>query len=280
MLQDFAVRQIPDFNGGDGWKEVTGVDDAIMPVQVDGAVYALLDPENDLNLELPSIDGFWANRNWRKRIAKFDRVTGKPLWAVGRRAPGRAMAGEMYNPFALSVSHGTVFAADVLGMVWTWTSDGLYLGRLLNDAEPDRPWDEYAVHVEVRGPVTLFTNATTGKLYLIVNDTGAHVYEVSLPTLQPLPATAVNVLAADANAARAWDPDGSIPMAGSVLGSAFSGTNLVISWHTNAGALSLQSAAAVTGIWANVSAARQTNGATISVVVPSSGARRFYRLIR
>jgi hypothetical protein len=280
MLQDLALRRMPSFEGGDGWKHVARVDDGCVPLEIDGASYSLIDPLCTIDLDLPSLDHFWADRNWRKRIAKFDRVTGKFLWAAGHRAPARANAGEMYNPFGLSFSHGTLFAADVLGMVWAWSKDGLYLGRLLHDAEPGRPWDEFAVHVEVQGPVTIFTNAATGKLYLIVNDTGAHVYEVTLPALEQLAPVSVALTPEAAAQARAWDPDEWIPVPGSMLSVTNSGPNVVVSWHTNAATFTLQSGAAVTGSWSTVSAARSTNGPTISVTVPHSSTRRFYRLIK
>ena len=280
MLQDLALRQMPSFNGGDDWKRVTRVNDEWIPLEVDGAVYSLLDPVTDIELNLPSLDHFWADRNWRKKIAKFDRDTGKFLWAVGRRAPARVIPGEMYNPYGISVSHETVFAADVLGMVWTWSTDGLYLGRLLRDAEPGRTWDEFAVHVEIQGPVTLFTNASTGKLYMIVNDTGAHVYEVTLPTLQSLAPVTVNITPQMTAAARPWDPDKSIPTAGSLLNARTSGTNLLISWHTNAASFVLQSASIATGAWTNVSATRTTNGDNVIATVPFSETGRFYRLFK
>ena len=185
----------------------------------------------------------------------------------------------MYNPFGISFAHDTIFVADVLGMVWLWSKDGLYLGRLLNDAEPGRPWDAYAMHAEIQGPVTLVTN-DAGQLLMIVNDTGAHVYEVTLPTLETLPATSVEVTPAMAAAALRWDPDGPIPVAGSILEMRTSTNNVLISWHTNAAALALQSALTVTGAWNNVTGARQTNAELFTVTIPRSAVRRFYRLTK
>jgi hypothetical protein len=251
-----------------------------VPLEINGATYSLIDPASTTTLDLPSLDHFWADRNWRKKIAKFERGTGKFLWAAGRRAPSRANAGEMYNPFGLSFSHDTLFAADVLGMVWAWSADGLYLGRLLHDAEPGRVWDEYAIHVEIQGPVTMFTNTASRKLYMVVNDTGAHVYEVTLPTLEQLPPLSVNLAPETAARARTWDPDASIPVAGSVLSAMNGGDDVTLSWHTNAGLFTLQSASTATGTWSAVTAPRVTNGATISVNVPRSSVRRFYRLMK
>jgi hypothetical protein len=128
--------------------------------------------------------------------------------------------------------------------------------------------------------VTLFTNATTGKLYMIVNDTGAHIYEVTLPTLQPFPPVSVDITPQMIAATRPWDPDKSIPVAGSLLNARTSGTDLLISWHTNAASLSLQSASIVTGTWTTVTATRQTNNDTVTVTLPPSGARQFYRLFK
>jgi hypothetical protein len=280
MLQDLTRRQMPSFTGGDGWKTVYRVGDETMPLGVDGAAYALIDPLTEETLTLPSLDGFWADRNWRKKIAKFDRVTGKFLWAVGRRAPDRAVNGEMYNPFGISVSHGTIFAADVLGMVWTWTTDGLYLGRLLHDAEPGRAWDEYAIHAEVQSAVTLVTNTATGKLYMILNDTGAHVYEVTLPNVQPLAPLPLDVTPEILANARPWDPDGPVPVPGSFLTVTNGGATVKVSWHTNAGSFVLQSGLNATGTWNTLLVPRQTNGETISVLLPKSSPQRFYRLLK
>src|SRR6185503_14656309 len=85
MLQDLALRQMPSFEGGDGWKHVKRVDDESVPLEMGGATYSLIDPVSEDTLDLPSLDHFWADRNWRKRIAKFERSTGKFLWAAGRR---------------------------------------------------------------------------------------------------------------------------------------------------------------------------------------------------
>lgn len=280
MLQDLATHQMPSFAGGDGSKIITRVEYDSVSVHDAGAAYALIDPQTDSTLHLPSLDHFWADRNWRKRIAKFDAATGKFLWAAGRRAPSRARPGEMYNPFGISASHNAIFAADVLGMVWVWSADGLYLGRLLNDAEPGRTWDEYAIHAEVNGPVMLYTNASTGKLYMIINDTGAHVYEVRLPAINTLPPSSVTLLPEMAGSSRKWDPDGRIPVAGSLLSVWQVGDALELSWHTNAAAMTLQFAAKYPGSWTNVTGIRQTNGERISVGIPLSvGQRSFFRLV-
>ena len=280
MLQDVAPRNMPKFEGGDGWKPVSRVNDEWVPIVDGNAEYTLVDPSTPVSLSLPSLDHFWADRNWRKRIVKFETSTGKFLWAAGRRAPARAINGEMYNPYGISVSHGAVFAADVLGMIWLWSTDGLYLGRLMHDAEPGRPWDEYAVHAELQGPVTLFTNQATAKLYMIVNDTGAHAYEVTLPSLQALSSPTVNLSAAMRAQARPWDPDGRIPIAGSMLTARRSGPNLLLSWHTNAASMSLQSAAVALGPWTTITPVRSTNGDTVTATLPAPVTRQFFRLIK
>src|SRR6185503_11492387 len=64
MLQDLALRQMPTFNGGDGWKTVQRVNDEWVPLEVDGATYSLIDPVTEIELDLPSLDHFWADRNW------------------------------------------------------------------------------------------------------------------------------------------------------------------------------------------------------------------------
>jgi hypothetical protein len=279
MLIDLPPRQVPNLEGADGWKNVTRIYDEWVPIEQNGAVYSLIDPSTDANLKLPSLDRFWADRNWRKRIAKFDRTTGKVLWTVGRRAPHRAVNGEMYNPFGISVSHGAIFAADVLGMIWTWSTDGLYLGRLLHDAEPGRLWDEFAIHAEIQGPATLFTNAATGKLYLIVNDTGSHIYEVKLPTINPLATNTVVLTAAQANLVARWDPDERPPIAGSRLLAQRGANALRLSWHTNAAAMTLQFTTNLNAAWTNVlDAAVSTNADRVEATVPVMPPRRFFRL--
>lgn len=279
MLQDLALRKMPSFEGADGWKRVRRINDVQVPVEDGDAVYSLIDPTPFTSLSLPSLDHFWADRNWRKRIAKFERSTGKFLWAAGHRAPHRARPGEMYNPYGITVSHNAIFVADVLGMIWTWSSDGLFLGRLSHDAEPGRTWDEYAIHVELQGPVTLFTNQATGKLYLIVNDAGAHIYELTLPSLEALPATSVSMTPEIASRVRARDPDLSAPLAGSALLVTHADTNVVISWHTNAGGLVLQSSAGIGPPWTTHSESRTTNGENVTVTLPRSSERRFFRLL-
>jgi hypothetical protein len=57
------------------------------------------------------------------------------------------------------------------------------------------------------------------------------------------------------------------------------GANVILSWHTNAGGLILQSSSTIPGTWSTVSALRVTNGETVSVTLPRSAARRFYRLL-
>jgi hypothetical protein len=278
MLQDRALRQMPTFEGGDGWKQVTRVNDEWAPMTVGDDSFTLLKPSTSAQLKLPSLDHFWADRNWRKRLAKFDATTGKFLWAAGRRAPARAWNGEMYNPFGVSVSHGTAFVADVLGMIWLWSNEGLYLGRLLHDAEPGRRWDEFAIHAEIQGPVTLFTNAATEKLYMVVNDTGAHIYEVTLPSLVNLPASAIELTPSAPQQVRAWDPDERPPVPGSQLSVRLEQTDVVISWHTNAASMTLQSSTAPTGTWVNATAPRFTNGDSVQVTVPLPSPRQYYRL--
>lgn len=280
MVQDLPMRRLPTFEGGDGWKRVKRINDESMPLEVNGAVYSLVDPASTTTLTLPSLDHFWADRNWRKRITKTDRATGKFQWAVGHRAPARALPGEFYNPFGISFSHDTLFVADVLGMVWTWSAEGLYLGRLLHDAEPGRPWDEYAVHVELQAPVTLYTNEWSGKLHMVVNDTGAHVYDVNLPALERLPAVGVTLISGDVAHARRWDPDMSVPAAGSWITISNFGPNIRLSWHTNAASFVVQSAPAIIGPWTTITASRVTNGAMVTATVPRTSTRRFYRVAR
>jgi len=277
MIQDLPARALPDLNGGAGGKLVRTIQESWTPLYTTNGHYSLLEPATSAPLDLPSIDHFWADRNWRKKIARFD-DSGRCLWAVGRRAPGRAKPGEMYNPFGISYRHDTLFVADVLAVVWVWSSDGLYLGRLYNDTNPGKVWNEYAIHVEVQGPVTLFTDPADGKLYSVVNDTGALVHEVLLPHLEKLPSVTIPVSPAQLVNARPWDPDSGVPVPGSLLTTARTNDSLVITWHTNALGMTLQGANSVTGPWTTVTAPRTIEGETVTVSLPRESSRSFYRL--
>jgi hypothetical protein len=277
MVQDLPARVLPDLNGGAGGKPVRAVQERWVPLYTTNGNYALLEPGTSAPLALPSIDHFWANRNWRKKIARFD-DSGRCLWAVGRRAPHRARAGEMYNPFGITYAQDTLFAADVLGVVWVWSSDGLYLGRLYNDTNPGKVWDEYAVQVEVQGPMTLFTDEAAQRLYGVINDTGALVHEVKLPALHKLPEMAIHVTAEQLAGVRPWDPDHGVPVAGSVLKTTVAGGSVTVSWHTNALGMNLQSAGSVTGTWTTVTAPKSIDGNSVRVSLPAGEAPAFYRL--
>jgi hypothetical protein len=277
MIQDLPARVLPDLNGGAGGKLIRTIQESWTPLYTTNGHYSLLEPATSAPLDLPSIDHFWADRNWRKKIARFD-DSGRCLWAVGRRAPGRAKPGEMYNPFGISYRHDTLFVADVLAVVWVWSSDGLYLGRLYNDTNPGKVWNEYAIHVEVQGPVTLFTDPADGKLYSVVNDTGALVHEVLLPHLEKLPSVTIPVSSEQLVNARPWDPDSGVPIPGSLLTTARTNDTLVITWHTNALGMTLQGANFVTGPWSTVTASRTIEGETVTVSLPPGSSRSFYRL--
>ncbi len=135
LLRETVRLQPPDFNGGDGTKKVGEVYMAV-PLETPDAFYTIAEPAPTKPLRLPGIDGegWWASRNWRKKLVRFDKQSGQPVWAVGRRATGRAERGQMYNPIMLAGSAGdSLLVADGLTVVWVWHKDGLYLGRLYND---------------------------------------------------------------------------------------------------------------------------------------------------
>ena len=118
----------------------------------DGSRYALLDPAAPAGLRLPGIDGegWWASRNWRKKLAAWN-ADGTLKWAAGRRAPGRAQPGQMYNPMHLSgIARDCLFVSDAMSMTWVWHKDGFYVGRLFHDAG-DSTMDENGIYVEMMG---------------------------------------------------------------------------------------------------------------------------------
>jgi hypothetical protein len=217
QMRDTVKWQLPDLTGGDGWKRVQMCNMALA-TQTESGAYALLEPEyaqksrgDGKPLVLPGIDGngWWASRNWRTKVARFD-AQGRCLWAVGRRAPGRASPGQMYHPCHLAgVAGGAVFVTDTLGPVWVWSQDGLYLGRLFHDYQSGIE-DDQVLYGETQA-TGVFTDPATGHIYSVANDTGAHIHRVILPTLTPLTAPAVRLTAALAAGITAWDPDGKIP---------------------------------------------------------------------
>ncbi|MBA3685551.1 MAG: hypothetical protein H0W72_09980, partial [Planctomycetes bacterium] len=83
--------RVPDLRGGDGTKQISSAW-ITAPIAAGDSWYTLIDVGCAQPLKLPGIDGdgWWAGRNWRKKIARWDRAPGRCLWAVGRRAPGVA----------------------------------------------------------------------------------------------------------------------------------------------------------------------------------------------
>jgi len=214
MVKMPYALEIPTFAGGDGVKQVRMIGLPV-PIEADDGLYAMISPEPAKDIELPGIDGagWWASRNWRDKLAKFDKQTGKLLWAVGRRAPGIAQPGEMYHPSAVSGKLGdAVFVADTLGPVWVWHEDGLYIAHLFKDHHAgDRgvPVDQ-----EMYGEIQetyVFKHPQTGKLYHIGAGTETRIHEITLPAIQRLAGATITLDDAQAKAAVAWDPDGVAP---------------------------------------------------------------------
>lgn len=208
-IEELPNLALPSFVGGDGRKTVRNI---WLPSQMtaDDATYAIAEPGCAQPQKLPGIDGdgWWAGRNWRKKICRFDDATGALRWAVGRRAPGVAERGQMYNPMALAgVAEHAVFAADAMGVVWAWDTDGLYLGRLCNGPE-DKKADQYSMYVEMMG-ANVYRHLD--RTWLEANDCGASLFEVSMPKRTPVVAGTVTVTAAQAAQAQPWDPDGVTP---------------------------------------------------------------------
>lgn len=199
---------IPSFLGGDGTK-TPGHVSVLGSVTKDGSRYALLDPGVPNGLRLPGIDGegWWASRNWRKKLAAWN-ADGTLKWAVGRRAPGRAQPGQMYNPMHLSgTARDCLFVSDALSMTWVWHKDGFYVGRLFPDTGTG-VMDDTGIYVELMGNRI---HEADGKLYTLVNDTACAVHEVTFATFKPIIAAKVSLSKADAECAKPWHPDGIAP---------------------------------------------------------------------
>ncbi len=211
QLRDLVPLQAPDLTGGDSTKKVRAYV-LPMPIETADAYYSMVNPESELPLDLPGIDGrgWWASRNWRTKVARFDKQTGRPLWAVGRRAPGRAERGQMYHPAALSgVAGGALFVVDTLGPMWLWTTNGLFLGHVFHDFGEGVKNDE-TLYGEIQATI-VYTEPTSSKIYSIANDTGAHIHEIILPRLTAIGAGTVTLTAAEVSTVQLWDPDGVAP---------------------------------------------------------------------
>ena len=198
--------RLPDFRGGDGTKEPRGVT-VLDETEKDGIRYALLDPVKPDGLRLPGIDGdgWWASRNWRKKVGAWN-ADGTLRWVAGRRAPGRAQPGEMYNPMMLfGVARDCLFVSDAMSMTWLWHKDGLYVGRIFPDTGEGK-MDDTGIYVELMGN---HLHEHGGKVYTLVNDTACAVHEVLIPPFTPISGRAVRLTPKDA--AAPWDPDGPDP---------------------------------------------------------------------
>ena len=203
--------QAPNLNGGDGWKTVSEYN-LPRPLETADAYYSLVTPGTNQKLKMPGIDGdgWWASRNWRTKLVRFDKQTGRPLWAVGRRAPGRAEPGEMYYPASLAGADGDfLFVLDTLGMMWVWHKDGLYVGRLYHDTGAGK-MDDQSIYGEVQS-ASIFRDPQTKKLYSLVCAAGASIHEILLPKVERLTGEPVAVTGPQAAQARLWDPDGVAP---------------------------------------------------------------------
>lgn len=208
-LEILSTDEIPDFHGGDGSKTPGNVS-TLGSTTKDGTRYALLEPSAPSDLRLPGIDGegWWASRNWRKKIAAWN-TDGTLKWTVGRRAPGRAAPGQMYNPMHLSgIARDCLFVSDAMAMTWVWHKDGFYVGRLFHDTG-ESVMDDQGIYVEMMGNGI---HEADGKLYTLVNDTGCAVHEVTLPVFSPVIAEkATRLSEEDAARVKPWDPDGVAP---------------------------------------------------------------------
>jgi len=214
MVKAERVLQSPDLQGGDGIKTVRNVEMGI-PLEANDGLYALVSPVPGTKLYLPGIDGsgWWASRNWRKKVVKFDKNTGEPVWAVGRRAPAVAEPGQMYHPAALSgIGGDAIFVIDSLGPVWVWHKDGLLIGRLFRDPGHEDSSPDQLLGSEIQSTF-IFNDPKTGRIYHLGSGSGVSVHEIKLPDIQHLASTSVTLSSAQAKAAQPWDPDGVTPSA-------------------------------------------------------------------
>ncbi len=213
-LEDTPPLVAPDLNGGDGKKTVSSVLMGV-PLQTKQGSYSLLSPSAVEPLTLPGIDGqgWWASRNWRTKLARFDPETGKCMWAVGRRAPGRALPGQMYHPVALAGEvNGNLFVTDTLGPVWVWSSDGLFLGYIFNDSYSGKqvPLDQ-RLYGEIQSTF-IYRHPKTGKVYHLGAGTESPIHEVTMPKTRSVGTTTVKLTAEQIAIVRPWDPDGLSPL--------------------------------------------------------------------
>jgi hypothetical protein len=201
---------VPDFAGGDGWKDprdvfLSGLD------STGDSIYAIADPVAPVPIKLGGIDGdgWWASRNWRQSPMKFDAATGKPAWLkLGRRAPGKARPGQMYFPNGICATiDGFMFVSDFIAQMHVWTDTGLYVGKVYHDAT-DGIRDADSIFVELVGA---YAYKIDGKVYTCAGDHGVSVHEITLPKLVAVEAGAITVTPEMATAVRPWDPDGPPP---------------------------------------------------------------------
>jgi len=209
-LQDVATLAVPDFAGGDGWKDPRDV--FLSGLESTGdSIYAIAEPVAPVPIKLGGIDGdgWWASRNWRQSPMKFDAATGKPAWLkLGRRAPGKAKPGEMYNPRGIcGAIDGFVFVPDTIAQMHVWTDTGLYVGKVYHDPN-DGIRDADSLFVELVGA---YAYKIDGKVYACAGDHGVSVHEIALPKLQKVDAGTMTVTPEMAAAACPWDPDGPAP---------------------------------------------------------------------
>jgi hypothetical protein len=209
-LQDVVTLDVPDFKGGDGWKDPLGA--FLFELSSTGdSILTLAEAVAPRPITLGGIDGdgWWASRNWRRSPMKFDAATGRPAWLkLGRRAPGKTRPGEMYFPNGICASiDGFVFVTDHMAQMHVWTDTGLYVGRVYHDPT-DGIKDADSIFIELVGG---HAYTFDGKVYACTGDHGVSVHELSLPKLVPVDAGTIVVTPELAAAARPWDPDGPTP---------------------------------------------------------------------
>ncbi len=114
----------------------------------------------------------------------------------------------MYYPRNISADiDGVCFIDDTFAQTWIWTDSGLYLGRLYHE-QYEQIHDSRGVFIE---STACYAYKIKGKIYACIGDHGVFVHRVELPPLTPIDGGPIEVGAAVAARAIAWDPDGPAP---------------------------------------------------------------------
>ena len=133
QLKDLVKLQVPDLTGGDDWKKIRLYSMPI-PTETTYSYYSMVEPQFDATssldgktLRLPGIDGegWWASRDWRTKIARFDKTTVQMLVGSGATRARQSRA-RPNVPSVLACRRGR---RRCLRHRYPWTGMGLESGR-------------------------------------------------------------------------------------------------------------------------------------------------------